>query len=101
MWRGTGSLMGSLENSKQADQAIPQIEGNIDSNGANNSTPILSNPFINQSIQNDILRISDRYHRTIGRGLERARFDTLAITIELASPQSVIKACWAVRNFML
>jgi hypothetical protein len=38
MWGGTGSLMGSPENAKQIDQAGPQIEGKIDSNGANNST---------------------------------------------------------------
>jgi hypothetical protein len=38
IWRGTGSLMGSPENPKQADQASPQIKGKIDSNGANNST---------------------------------------------------------------
>jgi hypothetical protein len=38
MWRGTGSLMGSPEISEQTDQASSQIEGKIDSNGANNST---------------------------------------------------------------
>jgi hypothetical protein len=38
MWGGTGSSMGSPENSKQTDQSSPQIQRKIDITGANNST---------------------------------------------------------------
>jgi hypothetical protein len=41
MWRGTGSLMGSRENSKQTDQASRQIEGKIDSKGVMEGDPSL------------------------------------------------------------
>jgi hypothetical protein len=69
--------MGSPENSKQINRASPQIEGKLIA-----TVPIirrhsiLLNPFVNQSIQNGILRISDRCRRIIGRSQCPAPFGT-------------------------
>jgi hypothetical protein len=74
--RGTGSLIGSPENSKQTDQASPQIEGKLIA-----TVPIirqhviLSNPLVNQSIQNGMRRIADRCRRIIGHSLFKNRGD--------------------------
>jgi hypothetical protein len=58
--------MGSPENLKQGDQASPQIEGKIDSNGANNSTTPHIIKFLRKSVNSerypqDIRSVSSNY----------------------------------------
>jgi hypothetical protein len=54
-----GSLMGSPEKPKQIDQASPQIEGKIDSNGAKNS----ATPHTIKSLRKSVN--SERYPQNV------------------------------------